>query len=238
MDKFEERYKLGEIHRRRMEKKHGWGFSFARRISADTAYEYLKDIDDVNILRDLLNLILGYLKNCQGIDVDELLVNILFDDSESEGIEDPENIEDIDVDELIKDINNTFETAKFNINTLRNDIYKMGKNYVKVVKKFIEENKTNCDELVKLCKFILLKIKDLTEDTYDELKYNNERAFELFEGGNYNYHYGNSRGRDHGRDHGNDHSNCHNDYHRGFNHEKYNKARLHHMLMNEQSEYF
>ena len=231
MDKFEERYKLGEIHQRRMEKKHGWGFSFARRISADTVYEYLKDIDDVNILRDLLNLILGYLKNCQDIDVDDLIVNTLFNDSESEGIEDPEgieDIEDIDVDELIKDINNTFETAKFNINTLRNDIYKMGKNYVKVIKKFIEENKTNCDVLVKLCKFILLKIKDLTEDTYDELKYNNERAFELFEGEN--YHYGNSHGRDHGINH--------NDYHRGFNHEKYNKARLHHMLMNEQSEYF
>lgn len=228
MDKFEERYKLGEIHQRRMEKKHGWGFSFARRISADTVYEYLKDIDDVDILKDLLNLILGYLKNCQDIDVDDLIVNTLFNDSDSGDPEGIEDIEDIDVDELIKDINNTFETAKFNINTLRNDIYKMGKNYVKVIKKFIEENKENCDVLVKLCKFILLKIKDLTEDTYDELKHNNERAFELFEGDN--YHYGNSHGRDHG--------NNHNDYHRGFNHEKYNKARLHHMLMNEQSEYF
>ena len=68
MDKFEERYRLGEIHRRRMGKKWSWWHSDTSKdkdeiIDIDTAIQSLNNIHTITELEQLLALIMDFCKD-------------------------------------------------------------------------------------------------------------------------------------------------------------------------------
>lgn len=199
MDKFEERYRLGEIHRGRMGKKHGWGFNFTRKISADTVYKYLKHINNINDLNYLRSLILSY---CEDIDTND------FDSMSIEGLENDvlnNNVEDVDYEE----ITNLEDELGIDLEQLSVNVYnKEGRNYTDKIAKFINKNYKNCEILRKLYVSILIRIDEVKktyetsderydrvneslDDALDDTKYNINRAFDLFDKrGGYDDNYG------------------------------------------------
>ena len=259
MDKFEERYKLGEIHRGRMGKKCGWGDLFRRKtIDEDTVYSYLNSIDDINIFNELLNLIL---KKCKSINRNDLEREVLIDFTSGDS-------EDIDEDtersllEFGNELHNKYNAGGFKTNNM----YTRGSKYVNTIKKFIK--KTNdCDKLHKLYKAILLRINEVEKNTYEMKKERYEIEKDLFDDvlneandtldrawglidendddyddNDYDYNYEHSGFFNHNKSKFNTNEQSINDKYRGFNYKKYDKSRggrnIYRLLMNEQSEYF